>query len=158
MIFVTVGSQKFQFDRLLKYIDELIKKNIIKESVFAQIGYSKYIPQNFEYKNFLTREEFQEKISLSRIVITHAGTGAIVTALKKEKKVIAIPRLMEFGEHVDDHQKEIAKSFVSKNYIFESSCEKELISALQMIENFRFEKFHSQNDSYIEFLKKYLLN
>ena len=31
MIFVTVGSQKFQFNRLLKKIDELIENKVINE-------------------------------------------------------------------------------------------------------------------------------
>lgn len=29
MIFITLGSQKFQFDRLLKAIDDLIEKGVI---------------------------------------------------------------------------------------------------------------------------------
>ena len=33
MIFVTVGSQKFQFNRLLKKIDELIENKVINEEV-----------------------------------------------------------------------------------------------------------------------------
>ena len=40
MIFITLGSQKFQFNRLLKTVDELVERGIIKEEVFAQIGYS----------------------------------------------------------------------------------------------------------------------
>ena len=37
MIFITLGSQKFQFNRLLQAVDELIDKGVIKEEVFAQI-------------------------------------------------------------------------------------------------------------------------
>lgn len=35
MIFITLGSQKFQFNRLLKAIDKLIEQGKIKEEVFA---------------------------------------------------------------------------------------------------------------------------
>ena len=35
MIFVTVGSQKFQFNRLLKEVDELIETGKIKDDVFC---------------------------------------------------------------------------------------------------------------------------
>ena len=49
-IFITLGSQKFQFNRLLKAVDELCEKGTIDaEDVFAQIGYSDYIPKNFSY-------------------------------------------------------------------------------------------------------------
>ena len=47
MIFITLGSQKFQFDRLLKEVDRLIADGVIQEKVFAQIGASEYLPQNY---------------------------------------------------------------------------------------------------------------
>ena len=40
MIFVTLGSQKFQFNRILIEIDKLIEDKYITENVFAQTGYS----------------------------------------------------------------------------------------------------------------------
>lgn len=52
-IFITLGSQKFQFNRLLKAVDELCEKGTVDaEDVFAQIGYSDYLPKNFSYKSF----------------------------------------------------------------------------------------------------------
>jgi len=117
MIFITLGSQKFQFNRLLKAIDEIIGKNEIFDEVFAQIGYSDYKPQNYKYKPFLDRQEFIDVIEKSSIVITHGGTGAIVGALKKNKKVIAVPRLSKYNEHVDDHQLQIIEQFFSMGFI-----------------------------------------
>ena len=111
MIFVTLGSQKFQFNRLLKAIDQFIAEGKITETVYAQTGFSDYIPQNYEYKQFLNRDEFSKMQSKADLIITHGGTGAIVGALKKEKKVIAVPRLAKFGEHVDDHQFQIIGQF-----------------------------------------------
>ena len=46
MIFVTLGSQKFQFNRLLIEIDRLIEEKYITDKVFAQIGYSDYKPKH----------------------------------------------------------------------------------------------------------------
>ena len=65
MIFVTLGSQKFQFNRLLKAIDGLE----VEEEIFAQIGYSDYIPVNYSYKTFLDRNEFNEITYLEKIGI-----------------------------------------------------------------------------------------
>lgn len=111
MIFVTLGSQKFQFNRLLKKIDTLISEGAIKEEVFAQTGYSDYKPQNYEFQPFLDRAKFEEIMKKSNIVITHGGTGAIIGAVKKGKKVIAVPRLAMYGEHVDNHQLQLLKEF-----------------------------------------------
>lgn len=115
MIFITLGSQKFQFNRLLIWIDELIEEHIINEKIYAQIGYSDYKPKNYEYRDFYERSDFLKCMEASDIVITHAGTGAIVSALKMDKRVIAVPRSTKFNEHVDDHQVEIVKNFVEKN-------------------------------------------
>ena len=117
MILVTVGSQKFPFNRLLEKIDELIDKKVIKDKVFAQIGVSDYKPKNFEYKDFMSQDEFNKKIDECDMMITHAGTGVIVNAVKKEKKVIAIPRLAKYGEHVDDHQIQLIQEFDELNFI-----------------------------------------
>lgn len=117
MIFVTVGSQKFQFDRLLKKIDELIAENIIQDEVFAQIGASNYKPEKFTYKEYLDKSEFDDAIDKCSLVITHGGTGVIIGAVKKGKKVIAIPRLKKYGEHVDDHQIQLLEQFSSLGII-----------------------------------------
>ena len=117
MIFVTVGSQKFQFNRLLKKIDELVEKNIINDEVFAQVGVSTYKPQNYKYVDFLSQEEFKKKVIDCDLIITHAGTGVIVNAIKMGKKVIGIPRLKIYGEHVDDHQIQLIEQFEKLNYI-----------------------------------------
>lgn len=111
MIFVTVGSQKFQFNRLLKRIDELIDEGVITEEVFAQTGASDYIPKRYSYEPFLDRNSFAEKISECDKVITHGGTGVIIGSVKKGKKVLAVPRYAKYGEHVDDHQLQLLKQF-----------------------------------------------
>ncbi|MBT9012995.1 beta(1,3)galactosyltransferase EpsH, partial [Lactobacillus delbrueckii subsp. bulgaricus] len=103
MIFITLGSQKFQFDRLLKEIDKLVVAKKLNDEIFAQVGYSTYKPKHYQYKAFLDREEFAKWEGKADIVITHGGTGAIIGAVKKGKKVIAVPRLARYGEHVDDH-------------------------------------------------------
>lgn len=111
MIFVTLGSQKFQFNRLLQKLDELVAQGVIQDDIFAQIGYSDYQPKNYPYKEFLNRDEFAEMQEKADIVITHGGTGAIIGAVKKGKKVIAVPRLSKYGEHVDDHQIQLLEQF-----------------------------------------------
>ena len=84
MIFVTLGSQKFQFDRLLQAVDKLQTD----DEIFAQIGYSEYRPKHYKYKKFLDRDEFAKAMDLSDVVITHGGTGAIISAVKKGKKLL----------------------------------------------------------------------
>lgn len=154
MIFVTLGSQKFQFNRLLEYIDMLIDNNLIDNNVFAQRGYSDYVPKNYEYDDFLDRDKYLEKMNNSSIVITHSGTGAIVSALKANKKVIAVPRLSKYEEHVDNHQIEIAEIFSEKNYIEKALDFEELKEVILKIDHLSYTRFTSNKNNFLEKLTK----
>lgn len=156
MIFVTVGSQKFQFNRLLEKIDELIENGVIKEEVFAQIGVSDYVPKNYKYVDFTTQDEFNKKIDVAKLIITHAGTGVIVNAVKKGKKVIGIPRLAKYGEHVDDHQIQLIDEFKELNFIEPVYDLVDLEKALKGIEGKTFNKYISNTDTILESIEKFI--
>lgn len=158
MIFVTLGSQKFQFNRLLEYIDRLVEDRIITDEIFAQIGYSDYKPKNYEYKEFLDREEFSQVMSKCDTVITHGGTGAIIGAVKKNKKVIAIPRLSKFEEHVDDHQIEIVNQFHDMELILGVSNVEDLEKELSKIESLSLNSYESNTLKIIRSIEKFILN
>ena len=151
MIFVTLGSQKFQFNRLLKAVDELDTE----EEIFAQIGYSDYKPQNYAYKEFLDREEFAAWEQKADIVITHGGTGAIIGAVKKGKKVIAVPRLAKYGEHVDDHQIQLIKQFKDLNLIY-ACMDGDLQKALEVVKNTTYNEYKSNTKTIIKSLVDFI--
>lgn len=156
MIFVTLGSQKFQFNRLLKELDRLVSEEKIDEEIFAQIGYSDYKPQSFKYKDFLDRDEFKKIMSKSDTVIAHGGTGAIITAVKQCKKVIAVPRLAKYGEHVDNHQIQLVDEFKELNLIEPVYDEKDLEKAINEIENKTFNKYISNTKNIIKSLEEFI--
>lgn len=156
MIFITLGSQKFQFNRLLEAVDELISKGAITEKVFAQIGYSDYIPKHFEYTNFCNRDVFLENMSKANILITHGGTGAIIAGLKCNKKVVAIARLKKYGEHVDDHQLDIVNQFVNMNLIegiVDINC---LEKAIVDVKSKTYDKYVSNTSNVINIIEGFI--
>ena len=155
MIFVVLGSQKFQFNRLLKKIDELIEEKKIREPVFAQSGACTYTPVHYESKPFLTRDEFNEHIRDCDILVTHGGTGAIINGIKSGKRVIAVPREAKYGEHVDNHQKEIIRLFHKKGYILGSTVDT-LKSAIKRIDTFEPEPFVSNTEHVIDVLDGFI--
>lgn len=156
MIFVTLGSQKFQFNRMLVEIDKLIEKGKITDEVFAQIGASDYKPRKFKYKDFLTQDEFKDYMKNANLVITHAGTGAIVTALKNDKLVIAIPRLAKYGEHVDDHQIQLIDEFKELNFIEPVYEIEQLANALEVVKKNRYNKYVSNTKNIINDIEKFI--
>lgn len=159
MIFITLGSQKFQFNRLLKAVDELCEKGIIAgEDVFAQIGYSDYLPKNFSYKKFLDRDEFSDEMGKADIVITHGGTGAIIGAVKKDKKVIAVPRRAKYGEHVDDHQLQLVGQFKELQLICECDDAEKIGEALENVKKTKYKKYVSNTKNIIDSIEEFIEN
>lgn len=156
MIFVTLGSQKFQFNRLLIEIDRLIEDGKITEEVFAQTGYSDYEPRNYEYKNFLDRDEFANIMGKCDKVITHGGTGAIIGAIKNRKKVIAIPRLEKFGEHVDNHQLQITEQFKKMKFVESVNKIDEIENALEKINQIQFKNYVSNTKNILENIERFI--
>lgn len=156
MIFVTLGSQKFQFNRLLKKLDELCEKGSVQESIYAQTGASDYIPKNYEFGKFLNRNEFQHYMNKCDTVITHGGTGAIITAVKLRKKVIAVPRLAKYGEHVDDHQIQLIKQFDGMNLIMPCYDIEELDIKLKQLKDCTFSEYQSNTNVIIQDIRDYL--
>ncbi len=156
MIFVTVGSQKFQFNRLLQAVDELVENGTITEEVYAQSGACDYIPKHYKYEPFLDREQFAKVMGQCDLVITHGGTGTIVNALKAGKKVIAVPRLEKYGEHVDDHQLQLIAEFLKNGFI--SSCEDmdQLANVLSETRTKQYNKYVSNTQRYLDVITEFI--
>ncbi|PEI96080.1 glycosyltransferase family 28 [Bacillus pseudomycoides] len=158
LIFITVGTQKFQFDRLLKEVDELCAKGIIKEEVVAQVGYSTYIPTNFQAHKLLKPEQMETYINKASLLITHGGTSSIFNALKKQKKVIVVPRLSEFHEHVDNHQIEICDVLDKKGYVSVVWDMKKLGTAISSIHYQTFNTYSFSENELVEDIKGFIGN
>jgi UDP-N-acetylglucosamine transferase subunit ALG13 len=151
-----LGTQEFQFNRLLEKVDGLIGKKVIKEEVFAQVGFSTYRPSGFCCKKFLSFDEFDTLLENCNYVITHGGTGTIIKALRKGKRVIAVPRMKKYGEHVDDHQKEIISTFSEKNLIYGLEDTDQLEEAVSRIDSFVPESFVSGNSKIISIIDNFI--
>ncbi|MBA5850032.1 multidrug MFS transporter [Clostridium sp. cel8] len=114
MIFVTVGTHEQPFNRLLEYVDKMKEKNIIKDDIIMQIGYSTYCPKFCSWKKLIPYDEMWDNIKKARIIITHGGPASFIMPLQIGKIPIVIPRQHKFGEHVNDHQVEFAKVVAEK--------------------------------------------
>lgn len=120
MILVLLGTQNNSFHRLLEEIQEMIDEKIIDERVVVQAGYTQFKSKDMEIFDLIPLDQIDKLQEEARLIITHGGVGSIISSNNKGKKVIAVPRLHEHGEHVNDHQKEIVKSFNDKGCIIRS--------------------------------------
>ena len=106
MIFVTVGGMR-AFERLVRAMDRIAGG--LGERVVMQIGSTDYEPKNCDYFRFMPRGEIEELYANARVVVCHAGSGSILTALEHNKPLVLVPRLRQYGEVFDDHQLELAR-------------------------------------------------
>ncbi|MFC3686892.1 glycosyltransferase [Aquipuribacter hungaricus] len=56
----------------------------------------------------MSDEEFRTEIDRADVVVSHAGVGTFVRCLEAGKAPVLVPRRAAHGEHVDDHQLQIA--------------------------------------------------
>jgi len=134
LIFVTVGSRPYPFDRLFIELDKLCEDGIIKDDIFAQVGTSTYQPKHYKYKDFISQKEFLDKVKEANFVISHGASGSIMKALNAGKKVIAVTRLEKYGEHINDHQIQNNEAFGMNGYVIPVLEMKELKDAIIKIQ------------------------
>jgi len=149
MILVTLGTQKQQFTRLLEYIEN----SNIKDEIIVQAGFTKFESKKMKIFDFIDYDEMNKYIDKADLIITHAGTGSIVSGLKKGKKVIACARKSMYLEHVDDHQEEIVEVFYEEGYILKMDDNLNLDDVYKKSIEFRPKKFVSNTDNFIKLLE-----
>ena len=107
LIFVTIGTTDFQFNRLFCAIDKAMHRLKSNPRLVAQMGKSNY---NWEYKNiiqydFLSPKQMRYYLSRANRIITHCGYGTLQKiALKAKCCPLVVARLKKYQEHVNDHQ------------------------------------------------------
>ena len=107
MIFVTVGNDFRNFDRLLKKIDEIAP--CIPMEMVIQKGCSGYLPKNVRYFDFVPFYKATKYFQKSQLVVSHAGIGTIILCKQYGIPILILPRKRKYGEHMNDHQLEIAQ-------------------------------------------------
>lgn len=150
MVLVTLGTQKQDFSRLLQYIED----SNITDEIIVQAGYTNFKSKKMQIFDFISYDEMEKYIDKSDYVITHSGTGSVLTPLKKGKKVIVCARLAKYGEHVDDHQKQLVEIFSEEGYTLELDENTNLDDIVKNIKNFKPKKYVSNTENFINQLKE----
>ncbi len=158
MILVLLGTQNNSFHRLLEEIQKNINTGTIKEKVVVQEGYTKFQSKDMEIHTQVPKDKLQELIKKADLIITHGGVGSIISAITEGKKVIAVPRLKKYNEHVNDHQLDIIDSFNEKRYIIGIHEVEELEEALKKVPEFKPQKYIQNTGRIIKIIEEFIDN
>ena len=158
MILVLLGTQNNSFHRLLEEVEKNIKNKIIQEEVIVQAGYTKFESKNMKIIDLMSKEELAEYQDKASLIITHGGVGSIISSIEKGKKVIAVPRLKKYKEHVNDHQLDIINSFNDAGYIIGIQDVSELPKALEMAKKFIPQKYVQNTGKILQIVSDFIDN
>ena len=127
--FVTVGNATQPFDRLLRAVTAAA--DILPKPIHVQHGVSSLSMPGCLCDPFLGMDEFEERMRSATLVITHAGAGSLMHALDAGQVPIVMPRESRHGEHVDDHQIELAEALARGNRVIVIRSEADLPDAIR---------------------------
>lgn len=113
MILVTVGTEKFPFDRLMHWIDQLLDLQLIDEEVVVLYGTCNVLPAGSRVYKVVREQAFRSLIEQARVVVAHCGEGTLLELDAMNTPFILVPRTQRYREHVDDHQVELAHAMAT---------------------------------------------
>ncbi len=158
MILVLLGTQNNSFHRLLEEIQKNIDNGNIQEEVIVQKGYTKFESKDMTLYDELPIERFNELIEEANLVITHGGVGSIISSITKGKKVIAVPRLKKYNEHVNDHQLDIIQTFDEMGYIIGLQEVEQLGEAIKKVKDFEPKEYVKNTGNIIKIIEDFIDN
>lgn len=156
MILVLLGTQNNSFKRLLNEIENNIKNGNIKDEVLVQAGFTKFNSQYMEIFDFVSGEKLENLIEDAKYIITHGGVGSILSSIKRGKKVIAVPRMEMYDEHVNNHQVDIINKFNEEGHIIGITGVEELSKAIKKINEFKPKPYISNGTKLINIVEDYI--
>jgi len=107
-VVVTIGSMPFGFERLANQLTSVLPSDV---DTLVQLGHTKApkaLSDRCAVVTFIEHDALVAEIEQADVVICHAGVGSSLLALGAGRWPILVPRRAGHGEHVDDHQTEIA--------------------------------------------------
>ncbi|KAI7892947.1 glycosyltransferase family 1 protein [Mucor mucedo] len=146
-LFITVGSTGF--DNLIsqvtsqEFLTSLVRFGITK--VRVQYGSSNdiyvkniqvYDGPRIDITGYKYKASVTEDMEEADIIISHAGSGTILQALRLNKKLIVVVN----KALMDNHQNQIAQAMESRNYAVCSDID-DLLSTIQRVQKTSFELF-----------------
>ncbi len=120
-VVVTVGTQEtYSFRRLFERLVKILPSST---DVLWQTGATDVSGLGIVSRDTVPAAELEAAIAKADVVIAHAGTGSALTAFDAGKCPVLVPRLAKYGEHIDDHQQQIAAELHRRGLAVNSAVE-----------------------------------
>ncbi len=112
-VVVMLGTlPNWEFIRLIEACLRVIPAG---SDVLWQTGCTDVSGLGIDGREAVPAHELEAATAAADVVISHAGVGSALTTLRCGKRPILVPRDAGLGEHVDDHQRQIAIELASRD-------------------------------------------
>ncbi len=156
-IFVPLGTQKFPFKRLIVALNNLVEEGFYTPEDIVMQSTMYDVEPLFVHVGLIPVDDFNKYMQDAELVITHAGVNSIISCMQMGKALLVVPRLQKYGEHVDDHQMEIAHLMEEKYNVLVVQDLSELKMMIEKAMTHKYKKWESHKMSLIEAIKKEIM-
>lgn len=112
-VVVSLGTYRgFPFQRVVKRLLDILPADV---DVLWQTGDTDVSSLGIEGVDTLPEANLLDAMREADVVVAHAGVGTVLAALAIGKCPIVVPRRYALGEHVDDHQIQLAGELARRN-------------------------------------------
>jgi UDP-N-acetylglucosamine--N-acetylmuramyl-(pentapeptide) pyrophosphoryl-undecaprenol N-acetylglucosamine transferase len=127
VIFATCGSSHLPFERFMQALAAVPADELIVQHGPATP------PPAARAVAFLPYADVLALIEESDVVVSHAGVGSIICAVRAGHTPIVFPRLERYGETVDDHQVELARALEQRGTVRVATDAEQLATAIRAL-------------------------
>jgi UDP-N-acetylglucosamine transferase subunit ALG13 len=104
-VVVTLGTITFGFRRLVERLITVLPSGC---EVLWQVGETDVCALGINARDVVPSGELRDAMRRADVVIAHAGIGSALAAMEAGRCPVLVPRERDRGEHIDDHQQQIA--------------------------------------------------
>ena len=114
-VVVALGTIRYPYPRLLRRLFDVMPSGA---EVLWQTGATGSAGLPIEARAELPASELDAAMQAADVVVAHAGVGSALSALEAGRQPLLVPRRAAHGEHVDDHQEQIASELERRGLAF----------------------------------------
>ena len=115
------------------------------------------VKPNFTAFGLIPNEDFNHYMEEAEVIVTHSGVNSIISSMEMGKPLVICPRLHEYGEHVDNHQMEIATLMHDKYDVLVCTDMKDLPNLIKQSKTHKYKHWVSHKKELLSTISKLIL-
>jgi UDP-N-acetylglucosamine transferase subunit ALG13 len=133
LLLVTVGSDHHAFDRVIDWVDRYLDARRDADLRYVCQHGAARPSRHGEQRPFVEHAHLLRLLGEASAVVSHGGPGTLLESLQCGRVPIAVPRLKDLGEVVDDHQQAFCRFLAERGQAVVADTEQELHDILDRV-------------------------